>query len=143
MRHHAESTLDSFVAVQLLPSWLGCSAEFGSTGGGPVCAGAAVYADTLLSAQPSASTSRAADIGERSAFCAARVKRAAIGNPWSGGKKTYLCAILVRAWDVLGAGLVQRDLPPAHALIDAVDRFIHKQTTFAQKIGTERIERNP
>ena len=46
-------------------------------------------------------------------------------------------AILVRAWDVLGAGLVQRGLPPTHALIDAVDRFIHKQTTFAQKIGTE------
>ena len=52
--------------------------------------------------------------------------------------------ILVRAWDVLGAGLVQRGLPPAHALIDAVDRFIHKQTTLsAQKIGTERMERNP
>ena len=86
MRHHAESTLDSFVAVQLLPSWLGCSAEFGSTGGGPVCAGAAVYADTLLSAQPSASTSRAADIGERSAFLRfARVKRAAIGNPSERG----------------------------------------------------------
>ena len=87
MRHHAESTLDAFVAVQLLPSWLGCSAEFGSTGGGPVCAGAAVYADTLLSAQPSASTSRAADIGEHSAFLRSpREKGRKKGNPLSGVK---------------------------------------------------------
>ena len=62
MRHHAESTLEAFVAVQPSPFWSGCSAEFGSTGGGPVCAGAAVYAATLVSAQPRASTTSRADI---------------------------------------------------------------------------------